>query len=170
MRSPIWGHIVYPSTGSWMGLQFWAHSGGWWMVCSHWAQLLLSFPLHEAMQVYGITPSLAYVWLRQKSRLTCLLYLVLSHRLEKRLFSCAVSLWESRAVQCKRLRNLRFCVWHYMWQVCLHSSMTMAVVVWSVANNAHTWKTALISTGFTMDAQVSLLLNFLSGGWSFWGI
>lgn len=86
MTSHTQGHIIYPNTGHGLVLQCWSHRGCL-VVCSHSNS---SSPLPAAMQGHGIAPALVYVWLiDKKSRLTCLLYLVLSHRLEKRPFRCA---------------------------------------------------------------------------------
>lgn len=149
-------HIIYPSAGHGMGLQCWSHSRGCSVVCSHSNS---SSPLPAAVQSHDIALALVYIWLiDKKSRLTCLLYLVLSHWLEKRPFHCAANLWETRAVQCKRLGNLSFVfhsrpgrsscilVWLWLLWVCLLSVSDLQQMFHISGKNA------LISTCFIKNS------------------
>lgn len=108
MTSPIRGHIIYRSAGSWDGAAAlspqWGLLGGVFPL----GTALLLLPSPQSCKAMASLPLWSVSGSQTKKQLTCLLYLASSHRLETRPFHCAANLWETRAVQRKRLWDLSF--------------------------------------------------------------
>lgn len=125
------------------------------LVHSHQAQPFLSFP-HSRAGPWLCSRSGVRLVHRQQSRQTCVLYLSLSHRLEKRPCRWAANLWGTRLAQCKRLWNLHFVLenrcgrfGYILVQLWLYET---AQFVGSAVKNPNFWKNCTILVWFIQNA------------------